>query len=56
VQFFQKKVLPPMATSASATIVASAMNYDIQSSSVIQILQDQVSQLIIIHIFFSIIN
>jgi hypothetical protein len=56
VQFFQKKVLPQMATSASATIVASAMNYDIQSSSVIQILQDQVSQLIIIHIFFSIIN
>ena len=40
---FQKKTLPQMLTSATTSVVEASMSYDITSSSVIQILQDQVS-------------
>lgn len=37
----KKKTLPQMSTNAIASVVDATMSYDITSSSVIQILQDQ---------------
>jgi hypothetical protein len=42
-----------MATSATASVVASAMSYDVASSSVIQVLQEQVSYFVDTHLIFS---
>jgi hypothetical protein len=41
-----------MATSATASVVACAMSYDVASSSVIQVLQEHVSYFSIIQLIF----